>query len=75
MKLEGDEVKRTGRIMEVPVGEELIGRVVNPLGQPIDGQGPINSTKTRPVEQKQQVLCIVNQLMNHYKLVLKRLTH
>ena len=49
---EGDEVKRTGRIMEVPVGEELIGRVVNPLGQPIDGQGPINSTKTRPVEQK-----------------------
>ena len=53
---EGDEVKRTGRIMEVPVGEELIGRVVNPLGQPIDGQGPINSTKTRPVEQKQQVL-------------------
>ena len=58
--------------MEVPVGEELIGRVVNPLGQPIDGQGPINSTKTRPVEQKQQVLWIVNQLMNHYKLVLKR---
>ena len=49
---EGDEVKRTGRIMEVPVGEELIGRVVNPLGQPIDGQGPINATKTRPVEQK-----------------------
>ena len=61
--------------MEVPVGEELIGRVVNPLGQPIDGQGPINSTKTRPVEQKQQALWIVNQLMNHYKLVLKRLTH
>ncbi|MGE7002926.1 F0F1 ATP synthase subunit alpha, partial [Staphylococcus capitis] len=49
---EGDEVKRTGRIMEVPVGDELIGRVVNPLGQPIDGQGPINATKTRPVEKK-----------------------
>ncbi|MDU4612002.1 MAG: F0F1 ATP synthase subunit alpha, partial [Staphylococcus epidermidis] len=49
---EGDEVKRTGRIMEVPVGEEMIGRVVNPLGQPIDGQGPINATKTRPVEKK-----------------------
>lgn len=47
---EGDEVKRTGRIMEVPVGEELIGRVVNPLGQPIDGKGPINATKTRPIE-------------------------
>ncbi|KAB2160413.1 F0F1 ATP synthase subunit alpha [Staphylococcus epidermidis] len=49
---EGDKVKRTGRIMEVPVGEEMIGRVVNPLGQPIDGQGPINATKTRPVEKK-----------------------
>ncbi|MDR6999360.1 F0F1 ATP synthase subunit alpha [Neobacillus niacini] len=48
---EGDEVRRTGRIMEVPVGEELIGRVVNSLGQPIDGMGPINTTKTRPVEQ------------------------
>ena len=49
---EGDEVKLTGRIMEVPVGEELLGRVVNPLGQAIDGQGPVNTTKTRPVEKK-----------------------
>ncbi|GAF65058.1 F0F1 ATP synthase subunit alpha [Bacillus sp. TS-2] len=47
---EGDEVKRTGRIMEVPVGEELLGRVVNSLGQPIDGLGPINTTKSRPIE-------------------------
>lgn len=47
---EGDEVRRTGRIMEVPVGEELIGRVVNTLGQPVDGLGPINTTKTRPIE-------------------------
>ncbi|MGJ7920751.1 F0F1 ATP synthase subunit alpha [Neobacillus sp. LXY-4] len=47
---EGDEVRRTGRIMEVPVGDELIGRVVNPLGQPVDGMGPINTTKTRPIE-------------------------
>ncbi|KKB36531.1 F0F1 ATP synthase subunit alpha [Bacillus thermotolerans] len=47
---EGDEVRRTGRIMEVPVGEELIGRVVNSLGQPVDGLGPINATKTRPIE-------------------------
>ncbi len=47
---EGDEVRRTGRIMEVPVGEALIGRVVNPLGQPVDGQGPINTTKSRPIE-------------------------
>lgn len=49
---EGDIVKRTGRILEVPVGEELIGRVVNPLGQPLDGNGPINSNKTRTVERK-----------------------
>ncbi|QXE01152.1 MULTISPECIES: F0F1 ATP synthase subunit alpha [Terribacillus] len=47
---EGDEVRRTGRIMQVPVGDELIGRVVNPLGQPIDGKGPIESSKTRPIE-------------------------
>ena len=48
---EGDEVKCTGRIVEVPVGEGLIGRVVNALGQPIDGKGPINYTKTFPVER------------------------
>src|SRR5215471_16740748 len=42
---EGDEVKRTKRIMSVPVGEALIGRVVNALGQPIDGKGPINVTQ------------------------------
>ncbi|MCX7698632.1 MAG: F0F1 ATP synthase subunit alpha, partial [Candidatus Goldbacteria bacterium] len=47
---EGDIVKRTKRIMSVPVGEELIGRVVNPLGQPLDGKGPINTTKFRPIE-------------------------
>ena len=47
---EGDEVRRTGRIMQVPVGEELLGRVVNPLGQPIDGKGPVETTKTRPIE-------------------------
>ncbi len=47
---EGDIVKRTGRVVEVPVGEALIGRVVNPLGQPIDGKGPIKAEKTRPTE-------------------------
>ncbi len=47
---EGDKVKRTQRIMEVPVGEALIGRVVNPLGEPIDGMGPIDTNKTRPIE-------------------------
>ncbi|WP_395386987.1 F0F1 ATP synthase subunit alpha [Pediococcus parvulus] len=49
---EGDTVKRTGRIMEVPVGEALIGRVVNTLGQPIDGKGEIKTDHTRPVERK-----------------------
>lgn len=47
---EGDIVKRTGRIMEVPVGEAMIGRVVDALGNPIDGQGPIPTTNTRPAE-------------------------
>ncbi len=48
---EGDEVKRTGRIIEVPVGDGLLGRVVNALGQPIDGQGEIQYTHTRPIEK------------------------
>jgi F-type H+-transporting ATPase subunit alpha len=48
---EGDEVRRTGRIMSVPVGDELIGRVVNALGQPIDGKGPINTKNFFPVER------------------------
>lgn len=49
---EGDTVKSTGRIMEVPVGPELNGRVVNALGQPVDGKGPLNSKKFRPIENK-----------------------
>ena len=48
---EGDTVKSTGRILEVPVGPELIGRVVNSLGQPIDGKGPINAKMTDPIEK------------------------
>jgi len=47
---EGDQVKRTGRVMEVPVGEGLLGRVVNPLGQSIDGKGAITTAGTRPIE-------------------------
>jgi len=47
---EGDTVRRTGRIMQVPVGEAMVGRVVNALGQPIDGKGPIQTTEFRPVE-------------------------
>ena len=49
---EGDVVKRTGNVVSVPVGDALIGRVVNALGQPIDGKGPINTTKIRPVESE-----------------------
>ena len=47
---EGDVVKRTGKVVEVPVGDAIIGRVVNALGQPIDGKGPMNTTETRPAE-------------------------
>ena len=49
---EGDIAKRTGKVVEVPVGKEMLGRVVNPLGQPLDGKGPINSSKSLPVERK-----------------------
>ena len=48
---EGDTVKTTGRILEVPVGRELLGRVVDALGQPIDGKGPLNTTRTAPIER------------------------
>jgi len=48
---EGDPVKRTGRIISVPVGEEMLGRVVNALGQPIDGKGPILTKQTSPIER------------------------
>src|ERR1700727_3268762 len=48
---EGDQVKRTGKILSVPVGEAMIGRVVNALGQPIDDKGPINTTETLPIER------------------------
>ena len=48
---EGDTVKTTGRVVEVPVGDAMLGRVVNALGQPIDGKGPIDSSKFRPIER------------------------
>jgi F-type H+-transporting ATPase subunit alpha len=47
---EGDTVKRTGRLLEVPVGDELLGRIIDPLGNPLDGKGEINATATRPAE-------------------------
>src|SRR6201996_7482135 len=48
---EGDQVKRSGKIMSVPVGDAMIGRVVNSLGEPIDDKGPIETTETLPVER------------------------
>src|ERR687894_2903578 len=49
---EGDQVKRTGRLLEVPVGDALLGRIVDPLGNPLDGRGEINTSETRPAEFK-----------------------
>ena len=49
---EGDIAKRTGKVVEVPVGKEMLGRIVNPLGQPIDGKGPITTTESLPIERK-----------------------
>jgi F-type H+-transporting ATPase subunit alpha len=49
---EGDNVKRTGRLLEIPVGEQLLGRIVDPLGNPLDGKGDVNTTETRPAEFK-----------------------
>ena len=48
---EGDRVRSTGRIIEIPVGESLMGRVVDPMGRPLDGKGPVNTNQTRPVER------------------------
>src|SRR4030081_2894043 len=48
--IEGDEVRTTGQLLRVPVGDALIGRVVNPLGRPLDGKGPIVTNLSRPVE-------------------------
>src|SRR5436190_10479005 len=50
--VEGDTVKRTGRLLEIPVGEELLGRMVDPLGRPLDDKGDISTTETRPAEFK-----------------------
>src|SRR5947199_3078435 len=49
---EGDTVRRTGRLLEIPVGEQLLGRIVDPLGRPLDGKGDVGATETRPAEFK-----------------------
>src|SRR6266542_7122638 len=60
---EGDEVRRTARVLEVPVGPELVGRVVDPLGRPLDERGPVNATHTRKVDSKAPGI-IVRQPVN-----------
>src|SRR3979490_2677175 len=50
--VEGDTVKRTKRLLEIPVGDDLPGRIVDPLGNPLDGKGEIHTTETRPAEHK-----------------------
>src|ERR671926_1458264 len=50
--VEGDTVKRTGHLLEIPVGEALLGRIVDPLGRPLDGKGEVETSETRPAEFK-----------------------
>ena len=64
---EGDEVSRTGRIIEVPVGDALRGRVVNALGQPIDGLGEIATTKYRPIERVAPGVMTRKEFINRFK--------
>src|SRR5215211_3283166 len=52
LNLEGDNVKRTSQLLEIPVGDELLGRIVDPLGRPLDGKGEVNTSDTRPAEFK-----------------------
>jgi F-type H+/Na+-transporting ATPase subunit alpha len=70
---EGDLVKTTKRIFEVPVGEELLGRVVNPLGEPLDGWGSINAKNSYQLNEEQRRYVNVVQLMSLWKRVLKLL--
>jgi len=64
---EGDTVKRTGRVTSIPVGEEMLGRVVNPLGIPVDGKGPINTKDFLPIERSSAAAVTIggNQGRNH----------
>src|SRR5437762_6561815 len=50
--VEGDTVRRTGRLLDIPVGEDLLGRIVDPLGRPLDGKGDVDMSETRPAEFK-----------------------
>ena len=70
---EGDTVKRTGEIVDVPVGKELLGRVVDGLGNPIDGKGPIQSSEKRRIELKAPGIILVKVYLNLCRQELKHL--
>ena len=65
---EGDEVKRTGEVLSIPVGENFLGRVINPLGQPIDGLGPIESDEERALGCRLQACSTVSRLRSRWRL-------
>lgn len=69
---EGQLVKRTGKVVSVPVGEGMIGRVVNALGQPIDGAGPITAAEYRPIESRHRASVREKVLISRCRPVLKR---
>ena len=71
---EGDTVKRTGKVVSVPVGKSLIGRVVNALGEPIDGKGAINADAFKPIESPAPVLSSVSTSAAPCKPVSRQLT-
>src|SRR3989454_7130777 len=68
---EGDEVRRTGRIAEVPVGETMLGRVVNAFGQPIHGKGPVDTTETRRIEVKAPGIVLRQPVKEHLQTGIK----
>ena len=65
---EGDIVKRTGKVVQVGVGKEFLGRVINPLGQPVDGKGPIDAKEFLPVERKATGVYLDFLSKSHFKL-------
>ena len=71
---EGDQVRSTGQIIKIPVGDALIGRVVDPLGRPLDGKGPISTSGTRPVEQEAPNVVVRQSVDTRCKLASRPLT-
>ena len=70
MVKEGDLAKRTGHVVEVPVGDAMLGRVVNPLGQPIDGKGPIDTPHTLPIERKAlELFYLIYGICVHFQII------